>query len=483
MKPAFLVLWLAGLWFWPNPVDAFDNQLWSSYPNMNYVTSLTQGDEQIYIGTTGGIRRYDRFRDRWLEPVTTLNGLPDNRIQMLAYDTQSGDLWFETPSGSGRWLSRLETVSLFSGDQPTRHTRPGVPNLFLPFGYFLEGGWIRGPRQAYQITDTLIDSWRVFWLGTWGLGVGRADLRDERLSFIPSGPICGNVTAIARDGDHIWLGGDDSYRARATGITRYNVADGAWDYFVAEDIVGLDDVRINTVLPDSADVWFGAREGLVRYTRSTDQWLTYRVLGGRPVDVTGLARDANRLWIGTAAGLAVFDLQADTLRSVDGSEQFSINGLAAGRQYIWAATDQGLFRCLRDDATWSQVSSPDAITRLRTTAVVADSAGVWAILDAPPSLIRWTSKDTTWARFPLSEAGGSRRIGLDAHAGRVWVGTDRGVMRFDGASRMWHRYTRFDGLLHDRVQAVAVDGDQVWFGTAEGLSQYRWAMDFFESSH
>ena len=83
------------------PLWAYDREVWTSYPNMNHVTALAEGDVQIYVATTGGIRRYDRFVNRWLPPLTTLDGLPDNRVQRLAYDPDTGDLWFDTPSGSG----------------------------------------------------------------------------------------------------------------------------------------------------------------------------------------------------------------------------------------------------------------------------------------------------------------------------------------------------------------------------------------------
>ena len=44
-------------------LDAYDREVWTSFPNMNSVTSLAEGETQIFVGTTGGIRRYDRFYD------------------------------------------------------------------------------------------------------------------------------------------------------------------------------------------------------------------------------------------------------------------------------------------------------------------------------------------------------------------------------------------------------------------------------------
>ena len=93
------------------PLPAFDRALWTAFPNMNSVTSLAEGSQYIYVGTLSGIRRYDIYGERWHRPLTVLDGLPDNRIRALAYDSHSGELWMDTPSGAARWLTRLETVS------------------------------------------------------------------------------------------------------------------------------------------------------------------------------------------------------------------------------------------------------------------------------------------------------------------------------------------------------------------------------------
>ena len=59
--------------------------------------------------------------------VKTLDGLPDNRVQRLAFDPNTGDLWFETPSGGGRWISRLEIMSLI-GQTPAILRKPKLTN-------------------------------------------------------------------------------------------------------------------------------------------------------------------------------------------------------------------------------------------------------------------------------------------------------------------------------------------------------------------
>jgi len=58
-------------------------------------------------------------------------------------------------------------------------------------------------------------------------------------------------------------------------------------------------------------------------------------------------------------------------------------------------------------------------------------------------------------------------IALDG-AGRAWLATSDGVSAFDGET--WVTYTVEDGLIHGDARALAVAEDGVWVGTWNGLS-------------
>ena len=62
-------------------------------------------------------------------------------------------------------------------------------------------------------------------------------------------------------------------------------------------------------------------------------------------------------------------------------------------------------------------------------------------------------------------------LGFDA-AGRLWVGTDRGVDVFDHAA--WRHYGRSDGLIWDdcNTNAFFAEPGGVWIGTSRGLSRF-----------
>lgn len=459
------------------PLHAFDRELWTAFPNMNSITAVAEGSRYIYIGTRSGIRRYDIYGDRWHRPLTVLDGLPDNRIRALAYDGNTGDLWLDTPSGAVRWLTRLESVSYFGDDPPPRRPPVPIPPVYLPFGHFLQDGWIRGPRKSYPITATLMDTWHTLWIGTGGLGVGKANMTDRQLEFHAFGPLDENISAMARDGDSIWFGGKGVYGIKEQGITRHDLSNRTWEYFEPEDVMGLDEARVSTILPDSDSVWFGAWNGLIRYVRDSGRWTTYRLPRRR--GVTALARAGTRLWIGTQAGLAVFDTLADTIRWVDGSERFSILAMAAGADYTWAGTQLGMFRCPVGDVTWTPVQSPGGLTSRPINGLATWRDRVWATVESPSTLIHLAPPDTAWQRFALAEIHGNRHVAIAADTIGVWLGTEVGAFRFDISTGLWRRYTQSNGLIDDRTQAVLLQEDYVWFGTEKGASRYNWSQDFF----
>ena len=484
MPVLFILIFTFLRFFTPSTLTAFDRELWTTFANMNDVTAIAEGDAHIYIGTTRGIRRYDRYANRWISPLTTLDGLPHNRIRDLAYDPATGDLWVDTHAGEVVWLTRLESISLFVEKAPPPHPHLKVPPLYLPFGYHLDApNWIRGNRNSYAITDVHIDTWRILWLGTYGLGVGRADMRTEELEFHRFGPLDENIKAMALDGETIWFGGSQSQSSASRGISRYHTGTESWTYFESENTFEIHNIKVSTILPDSTNVWFGTHQGLVRFIRKTNRWLTYRISRRNWGHVTALARTPNRIWIGTLHGLAVYDPGVDSIRTVGGSERFTIYDLAAGPRNVWAGTEFGMFNCPLDDVTWTPVQSEDDLVRMPVNGLFADSSGVWATLESPSALVHLPASGENWQRYPFSEVSGNRQVGIDADSAAVWLATDMGALRFDIRRQQFRRYLPSDGLVDEHVNSVLLQGGFVWFGTSRGASRYRWELDFFDSTH
>ena len=61
---------------------------------------------------------------------------------------------------------------------------------------------------------------------------------------------------------------------------------------------------------------------------------------------------------------------------------------------------------------------------------------------------------------------------ISADETSVWIATDRGVSMLDRSTDIWRHFTKEDGLGSDGVNAVAVDGQWIWFGAKSGANRY-----------
>jgi signal transduction histidine kinase/ligand-binding sensor domain-containing protein len=68
--------------------------------------------------------------------------------------------------------------------------------------------------------------------------------------------------------------------------------------------------------------------------------------------------------------------------------------------------------------------------------------------------------------------------------GYVWIGTNRGLVRFDGTRFRTFRHADEPGLPSDYVNALAIGAGGLWIGTATGLARWRdGALSAFGAAH
>jgi RNA polymerase sigma factor (sigma-70 family) len=145
-----------------------------------------------------------------------------------------------------------------------------------------------------------------------------------------------------------------------------------------------------------------------------------------PVPTWQLAEDERgNLWAGTGAGLLI---------------------MPASSQELTALTTIGR----RIPALAHFAVDPHTHERRR----VSDEPAEWLLVDEEHGLPHPQVRAFVW----------------DAR-GDLWVGTDRGLARWDGAS--WRTFTRADGLCHDEIHALLVDDrGLLWVGTRRGLNRW-----------
>ena len=213
-----------------------------------------------------------------------------------------------------------------------------------------------------------------------------------------------------------------------------------------------------------------ARDGLFVRKDGAD-WRRAELAGLPSNDVVALATVRGELWLGTFDhGLAVRRAGAwQRVGGVDGH----INAMIVDRQEkLWIATARGLGELDPATGAMHRFTVADGLPSNDVHALFALEHGV-AVGTAHGLLILEDGHFTTLNDKQGLE--GDAVWALAAAGELLWIGTSRGLFRWDLGRHKMRRYAIATGHLdEDWVTAIAVDGDDVWAGTySRGVTHLR----------
>ena len=456
-----------------------------SWSDFSHITCITTSGELAYFGTTEGILRYHRFDDHWLDPITVSDGLQGKQILRIAVpfddsritvETEQGIYVYET--GIDQWF--LDTEFPAEDSQDSRPRFP-MPPLFMPFGYTLEDeGYISDRNfNDWQITATLDDGYSTFFIGTWGLGILKADQYDLQAQIIPYGLLQKRTDAIYIEGDSIWLAGNagdlpPEYPNQRMGVTLYDRSDQRFSYFEPRYFPGFDSEIIYDIAGDRQNLYFAGRLGLSILPRDKDYFITLTRRDGLPVsEATALAISPDSVWIGTPEGLALYTPSVDTMavvgRRILGQKFITALHLSGDKLII--GTTEGTFYIDTRLKKIGSMKDPEGILGGSIREITSFYNEIFIASDWGLVAVDLKTGKASSIEY-LERSGGVYALAVNEKY--IAAAVDHGLALLDRKEGRLRIFDELDGLLSEKINAIVAEGDYLWLGSEEGITRFMW---------
>ncbi len=506
---------------------------WVLFTQSGSITSISQGYTYIYVGSElGGVFRFNVYSDEWEDPLTVAQGLPDNSIESVYFDSHSGMLWIVTPEHisysydrEGNWfhvdksdlsinpnttirrmgstkdfiwveagalyLKLDRTSGVLLGSFPTLDvadiTWNSVPMEFYSEfpptlqDFTITDGWILMHDQFIDDVGRDVFATTMYrqkngnlWIGTDNGHVLVADatmdiLRPHRCSISNT-----NVTTILGSSS-LYLAG---YKDPATkGISYFDLYRNIVDWIEPEITINLPGVSFTSGLLTDKHLWFGSSGSISVYNKKHDYWKTVTSQISRWI--YAMERDSGAVWVGGNRGVERFDetyMQSfpfDMASAFDGMIIYDID--VAGND-VWFSTDQGLWiynkknGWLLPPSRWTHDTLDVFLTCWNV--IVTDTA-IYTATNA--GIHQWNRLDHRVKLVVDPSLYQSRPVSdLEFVDDFFFIGTDNGLFRVQEGGRGFQHYNY---PFIRQVNDVYISDEDCWLGTDQGLVWFNWKRD------
>ncbi len=273
------------------------------------------------------------------------------------------------------------------------------------------------------------------------------------------------------------------------------------------DQSSISDNRIKSIYMDnSASLWIGTDTGINKFSPYKTKFNHYRfnqINSGRPIDnrIRSIIEDCNNIiWLGTESGLVRFDrinnkysrYIPDVLNQKN-KKHFLINTMLEDMsKTLWLGSNSGLIGFKKKRRPYIYLSALQQISKIITDKV-------WAIheynketllIGTKNGLIKFNKKTGKTSPFFQNIKDSCTVYSRFVHIiyrdsfGKIWLGTDSGVDRYDITENHFKHYQhnpqKKESLSNNNIWTIYEDKDKtLWVGTLEGLNKYNRNDDHF----
>ena len=407
--------------------EGYTRKLWQTQdgvPEQTVQAFAQTPDHYLWIGTTGGLLRFDGSRFTLFDHSNTPQLRENSVFALLA--SRDGSLWIGTEGGG--------LVRYRNGELRAYGLDDGLSDNFVRALFEDRGGTI--------------------WVGT---DNGLLRFVSGRLVRVDNTPGIPPIAVHAIEEDHLgglWAGGSRLLHLYRGHATEYSIEGGGSEN------------RVKSILETGdGTIWVGTVSGLHRLRPGAARF--ERVPGiTQTVRVLRQFSDGS-LWVGTI-GEGIRRLEGEKMLAITAPDSLPsntvLNLFEDDEKNLWVGTQAGMVRLT--STPLRMVPLPQAVDSDFGT-VYAERDGTLWVVSTDVFQVR-NGNATPWAhpRLPRLRA---RNIFRD-RAGALWIGTDGdGVLRLQGGNIL--RLTVRDGLVNNFIRVIAQSRDgSMWFGTDEGVS-------------
>ncbi len=490
-----------------------------------FVTSLAQDKNGfIWVGTQGGLARWDGYHFRHFDPVTNdEESIPDTVILSLHIDIR-GRLWIGTNSGG---LARYDDAT----DRFIRIPMGGKGSSHSAIVSIIDDGtdglWIgsRGGLDHLQFKDDSIshekdisadslkmatsevrslvrDCQGMLWVGT-GKGLFAKDEKSNSYMFVPlpgSDKAAPKILSLGKSSDcKIWVGtlGHGAFVVERTAIPAVDAISNLSVRPVLEkgnaiNLINKEDISsIQEVIPGK--VWLGTLgQGIVIVDVATMTTRREQHKDDLPYSlanniVSAILRDkAGLVWVGTQRGISRINVRQAGIKSIFGgvSSEFKIRDtditsvLPLANGDIWlglGSNGVNIIHPATDKITWIKSNEENPAFSLPRVAINAmvESSDNEIYLASAKGLYRAYATDLSGKKINLVTTAPRHSVepvtALMKDERQLWMGGPDGLWILDLTPPVTGRTRRIPGteaLNNDIIVVLEKDGDKgVWIGT------------------
>jgi len=477
-------------------VSVFDKKTrkWKTIPVSNLIypresiEALDVDGDSVWIGVgSSGARKITSDGEQ--TTYTKENGLAQNGVTWITVD--GDEIWFAHRYG-------------WTGGSLTRYNK--ITNTWQKYS------------EADVLSATSVDKVEVTKRYVWIIysnGIQAITTYDKKMNewstIKPSGSHGDNwgsgVEDIAEDGDYLWVGTNGNW------VKRFHMASGTWTTFTG---LITNDVADNGLKVDERYVWVGTYIGLSRYDKITESWTNFTKRETLAQDkVSAITVDDKYVWCGTqGGGLSRYDKDQGTWKTYrHGGNSFNVDttnyseadyarlndqrrsslvddaitALAVDSRYLWVGSRVGANRYDKVTDKWDRFEKDNGLPSVEVSSIVVDGYDVWMGTSAglckfprmSDNLNAWISfssgmeiRQTALTKEYATTLVSNEVWCVDADQDYIWIGTMRGISRYDKRKDIWMTFTVENGLPTNEIGSVKVDGDTVWLGSGAGVIAY-----------